>query len=128
MNTTPKIKILIVDDDDDSRTILSHHLSQNNMDPIIAINAEEGIKIATTVMPDIILMDILMPGLDGKLAIKRLRESDQTKNIPVFAISAFALEEDKDRCFEAGCEEFFQKPIAIQELVNKITAYRDKAA
>jgi CheY-like chemotaxis protein len=115
-------KVLIVDDEPDNIELMSRRLSRRGFDVIGATSAEEGIALAKSQLPAIILMDIKMPVIDGLEATRRLKADPTTKNIPVIALTAHAMAEDRDRSTAAGANEYESKPVDLNQLLAKIDA------
>src|SRR5574341_252507 len=105
-------KILYVDDDEDNVYTLSRRLKREGFDVIIAMNGKQGVAMAASERPDLILMDLNLPGLDGWEATRRLKAAPETKTIPVIAVSAHALAGDQERALAAGCVDYETKPVA----------------
>jgi CheY-like chemotaxis protein len=114
-------KILIIEDDEDSRFLLKYYLKDLNFDVIEASNGQEGIDIAFTKEPDIILLDIMMPVMDGYTASKEIRK--KLKDIPIIALTANSVENEKDKSINAGCTDFIEKPIDLNQLAEVINKY-----
>ena len=111
-------RILIVDDNEDNRDVLSRRLKRKGFEVISASGGQEGIDKATDDKPDLILMDMNMPDIDGWQATTTIRESGIT--IPVIALTADAMTGDRERAIEAGCSDYHTKPIEMQDLVTLI--------
>jgi two-component system, cell cycle response regulator DivK len=113
-------RILIVEDNDLNSDMLSRRLQLEGYDTIVAIDGPDGIEIARRERPDLILMDISMPIMDGWQATRALKADPSTRDIPVIGVSAHALEGDRDRALEAGCDDYEHKPIDFARLLAKI--------
>jgi len=113
-------KILVIDDNEDNLEVLVRKLQSRGYETIGAIDAKEGILKAQNQIPDLILMDIDLPKIDGYEATRRLKAKEKTKAIPIIAVTAHAMIGDKEKCMEAGCDDFDSKPIAFQGLLEKI--------
>lgn len=113
-------KVLIVEDNMMIQEILSERLKLRGFDVVIASNGQEGIDTAVSQIPDIILMDVSLPLVDGWEATRQLKANETTKHIPIIALTAHALLEAKQTSFEAGCDDFETKPINFNQLVAKI--------
>jgi two-component system cell cycle response regulator DivK len=120
----PKImaKILVIEDVENNRVLLSRRLSARGYEVVVAEDAECGLPLARTERPDLILMDIGLPGLDGWEATRRLKADPATQRIPVIALTAHAMQGDRERALEAGCEDYETKPIDFPELFGKMEA------
>lgn len=113
-------KILLVEDNEVNREMLSRRLLRRGFELAIAINGVEAIDQAKTYLPDIILMDMSLPLLDGWEATKQLRAIPETQQIPVIALTAHAMADDREKCLAAGCDEYDIKPIDLPRLLSKI--------
>ena len=112
--------ILYVEDNEDNIYMLSKRLKKKGFTITIAKDGEEGLKAARELKPDLILMDLSLPFLDGWEATKILKSEPETKLIPVIALSAHAMQEHKDKALEAGCDDYDTKPVDITRLLSKI--------
>ena len=117
---TKKAIIVIVEDHPDLLEILSLQLETLGFSVISANNGMEGVEKAITNKPDLILMDIRMPGMDGREATRRIRSYPETKDIPILAATVLFSESDMRSCIEAGCTDYIIKPFSHQELREKI--------
>jgi len=115
-------KILYVDDDEDNVYMLSRRLKREGFDVTIAMDGKQGVAMAASGRPDLILMDLNLPGLDGWEATRRLKAAPETKTIPVIALSVHAMARDQERALAAGCVDYETKPIAFPRLLRKIRA------
>ncbi|MCE2950815.1 MAG: response regulator [Alphaproteobacteria bacterium] len=115
-------RILLVEDNEMNRDMLSRRLSKKGFDLIIAVDGEEGIEKAKSELPDLILMDMSLPKVDGWQATRTLKAKQETQAIPIIALTAHAMAEDKDKAMEAGCDDFDTKPIEMDRLLGKISA------
>jgi CheY-like chemotaxis protein len=113
-------KAIIVEDHPDSMEVLSLQLETLGFFVISANNGMEGVEKAITEKPDLILMDIMMPGMDGREATRRIRSNPETKDIPILAATVLFRESDLRSCIEAGCNDYIVKPFSHQELREKI--------
>ena len=113
-------KVLYVEDNDDNVYMLSRRLRRNGFEVIVAGNGQEGVTLAESELPDIILMDLSLPVVDGWEATRRLKQSASTSDIPVIALSAHVLEGEREKAIAAGCIDFGTKPIDIDRLLDKI--------
>ena len=116
------MKILYVEDDEDSVYMLNHRLSRAGFTVIIATDGAQGVAMATSEQPDLILMDLSVPVLDGWQATGRIKANPATKHIPVVAITANAMTGDKEKAMAAGCDDFDTKPVDMPRLLGKIKA------
>jgi CheY-like chemotaxis protein len=115
-------KILIVEDNELNRDMLSRRLSRSGYDVVLAVHGEEGVAKAVSEGPDLILMDLSLPVLDGWEATRRIKSGDATASIPVIGLSAHAMEADEARARKVGCDDFDTKPIELPRLLGKIEA------
>jgi CheY-like chemotaxis protein len=116
------VKILYVEDNDDNVYVLKNRLTRAGYTVLIAVNGEDGVAMATAEKPDLILMDLSLPVLDGWEATRRLKAADETRAIPVIALTAHAMSGDREKALEAGCEDFDTKPVDFVRLRGKIQA------
>jgi CheY-like chemotaxis protein len=113
-------KLLIVDDEPANIELLARRLARRGFEVVSATSAEEGIARAVAEKPDVILMDIKMPVVDGFEATRRLKAGPETRAIPVIALTAHAMQEDRDRVLAAGADEYEAKPVDLDRLLAKI--------
>ncbi|MBD2079843.1 response regulator [Leptolyngbya sp. FACHB-17] len=113
-------RILLVEDNEVNREMLSRRLIRRGFELAIAINGVEAIDQAKTYLPDIILMDMSLPLLDGWEATQQLKAIPETQRIPVIALTAHAMADDREKCLAAGCDEYDIKPIDLPRLLSKI--------
>lgn len=112
--------ILVVEDNEMNLDMLSRRLQKRGHDVLVATDGLTGINLAQANMPQLILMDMSLPVMDGWEATRRIKGSPDTSHIPVIALTAHALAEDRQKCFDAGCDEYESKPIKFPELIAKI--------
>jgi two-component system cell cycle response regulator DivK len=115
-------KILLVEDNEMNRDMLSRRLARRGHDVTMALDGPAGIAAATANRPDLILMDISLPGMDGWEATKVLRSQAETASVPIIALTAHAMETDRQRSLEVGCNDFDTKPVDLARLLIKIDA------
>jgi len=115
-------KLLLVEDNEMNRDMLSRRLERKGFELIMAKDGGEGVALAESSMPDLILMDMSLPVLDGWEATKRIKANDVTKHIPVIALTAHAMSGDREKAIEAGCDEYDTKPIDLPRLLDKINS------
>lgn len=115
-------KILIVEDNEMNRDMLSRRLKRRGYELSMAVDGEQGIEVAQKELPDLILMDMSLPVLDGWEATRRLKATPQTSAIPVIALTAHAMAGDQEKALQAGCDDYDTKPIDLNRLVGKIQA------
>ncbi|MBZ0146219.1 MAG: response regulator [Pseudorhodoplanes sp.] len=116
-------KVLLVEDNEMNRDMLSRRLTRNGYDVVIAVNGQEGIEMAVSEKPDLILMDMSLPVLDGWEATRKLKADPATASIPVIALTAHAMETDREKALAAGCDDFDTKPIELPRLLEKMKAF-----
>ncbi len=119
-------KILLVEDNEMNRDMLSRRLLRNNFEVVMAVNGQEGVDMAKSEQPDLILMDMSLPVMDGWTATRTIKADESTKAIPVIALTAHAMESDREQALQAGCDDFDTKPIELPRLLGKINALLPK--
>ena len=115
-------KILLVEDNEMNRDMLSRRLERKGYDVILAVDGEQGVNLTMSNHPDLVLMDLSLPIIDGWEATKRIKSQPETANIPIIALTAHALEDDRQGALDAGCDDFDSKPVDFPRLVSKIEA------
>lgn len=115
-------KVLLVEDNEMNRDMLSRRLTRHGYEVILAIDGEQGISRAASEVPDLILMDMSLPLIDGWEATRRLKADPSTQSIPVIALTAHAMASDRDKALEAGCDEYDTKPVELPRLLAKMEA------
>jgi len=113
-------RILYVEDNEDNVYMLVRRLERQGFEVLVAPDGEQGVAMARKEHPDLILMDLNMPVLDGWEATRRLKGASETQAIPVIALSAHAMSGDRERALEAGCDEYDTKPVRMDSLMAKI--------
>jgi two-component system cell cycle response regulator DivK len=116
-------KILIVEDEPRNMKLFRDLLHRNGYETIEANDGEQGVALARTSNPALILMDIMMPKMDGIEATRILKTDSTTKYIPIIALTSFAMKGDKERALEAGCDGYIAKPIDIHELLTAVASF-----
>ena len=116
------MKVLYVEDNDDNIFVLEERLVRAGFTVVIATDGIRGVAMAASEQPDIILMDLSLPVLDGWEATRRLKADDATRHIPVIALTAHAMASDHDKALEAGCDDYDTKPVELPRLLAKIEA------
>lgn len=119
------MKILVVDDNPTNRKLAEQALSMSGHEVVEAVNGEEGVNKAVSENPDVILMDIQMPGIDGIEAMKQIRSQDGGDKVPVLALTAYAMKGDRERLLEDGFDDYISKPFSIAELIEKVGKYSE---
>jgi CheY-like chemotaxis protein len=120
-------KILLVEDNEMNRDMLSRRLKRLGHEVVIAVDGQQGVDMAGSESPDIILMDMSLPVIDGWDATRRVKANEATRGIPVIALTAHAMAGDREKAIEAGCEDYDTKPVEITRLVGKIDALLNPA-
>ena len=120
--------VLIVEDNEMNRDMLTRRLERKGYTVSVAIDALSGVEMARTGMPDIILMDVALGAIDGWEATTILRRDEKTRNIPVIALTAHALETDRRKSIEVGCVDFETKPVSLTDLIAKIERHANRAS
>ena len=116
-------KILLVEDDEMNRDMLSRRLRRRGYNVVLALDGKEGIEKAEEERPDLILMDLSLPVIDGWEATRRLKAADETKSIPIIALSSHAMTGDRKKALDAGCNDYDTKPVDLERLLEKMEAY-----
>jgi two-component system, cell cycle response regulator DivK len=119
--------ILLVEDNEMNRDMLSRRLERRGYRVELAVDGQSGVELAATLSPDLILMDMSLPVLDGWEATRRIRASPATRHIPVIALTAHAMSSDRERALEAGCDDYDTKPIELARLLGKVEALLNAA-
>ncbi|WP_214627681.1 response regulator [Paenibacillus agaridevorans] len=115
-------RILLVEDNEMNRDMLSRRLIRKGFTVDMAVDGRQGVELASAIQPDLILMDLSLPVMDGWDATRALKADPGTRNIPVIALTAHAMTSDRTRAFEAGCDDFDTKPVEWMRLLGKIEA------
>lgn len=118
--------ILLVEDNEMNRDMLSRRLMRQGFEVEMAFDGQKGVEMAHSLKPDIILMDMSLPIIDGWEATRRLKQDPETQGIPLIALTAHAMAEDRERSFEAGCDDYDTKPIDFARLQEKIKALLER--
>lgn len=113
-------KILIVEDNEMNRDMLSRRLARQGFEIALALDGRHGVEMATSEKPDLILMDMSLPIINGWEATEKVKSNPETKGIPVIALTAHAMAEDREKCIAAGCDDFDTKPVDLPRLLEKI--------
>ena len=115
-------KLLLVEDNEMNRDMLSRRLQRRGHEVVTAVEGGEGVRLARSAAPDLVLMDMSLPVVDGWEATRQLKADPATRPIPVIALTAHAMSGDRERALEAGCDDFDTKPIELDRLLTKIEA------
>jgi len=121
-------KILLVEDNEMNRDMLSRRLARKGHEVLIAVDGAEGVQMARSKVPDLILMDMSLPVLDGWQATREIKATPETHTIPVIALTAHAMAGDREKCLAAGCDDYDTKPVEFPRLLGKIEMLLSKEA
>jgi CheY-like chemotaxis protein len=113
-------RLLLVEDNLMNRDMLSRRLARKGFEVLIAVDGEEGIAMVFEHLPDLVLMDMSLPKLDGWEATRRLKADERTRHIPVIALTAHAMQSDLEKAVAAGCDDYDTKPVELERLLDKI--------
>ncbi len=113
-------KILVVEDNETNMYLTCFILRKNNFEVIEAMSGEEGVKLAKSERPDLIIMDIQLPGIDGMEATRRIIESEEAGNIPIIAFTSYAMTGDREKLLNAGCSGYLEKPLNPETFMKDI--------
>ena len=113
-------KVLLVEDNEMNRDMLSRRLIRRGFEVVFAVNGKEGVDLARSEKPDIILMDMSLPVMDGWEATRCVKADNATRSVPVIGLTAHAMSGDREKAIEAGCDDYDTKPVEIDRLVEKI--------
>ena len=117
------MKILYVEDNPDNVYMLTRRLKKKGFEVLVAEDGQQGVEMALSEVPDLILMDLSLPIMDGWEATKNIKADEKGKNIPIIALSAHAMEEHKKSAMEAGCNDYDTKPVDLKRLMSKISQF-----
>ena len=115
-------RILLVEDNEMNRDMLMRRLRRKGYDVVIAVDGGQGVAMATSAAPDLILLDMSLPVLDGWEVARRLKGAEGTRSVPIIALTAHAMAGDRERAVEAGCDDYDTKPIDLPRLLEKVRA------
>ena len=118
----PTRKILLVEDNEMNRDMLSRRLQRKGFQVVMAVDGQQALALSKSEQPGLILMDMSLPILDGWECTRRLKADEETKKIPIIALTAHAMSSDKQRAKEAGCDDYDTKPVDLPRLLSKIEA------
>ena len=121
-------KILLIEDNEMNRDMLSRRLIRKGYDVVMATDGEQGVAMADSEKPDLILMDMSLPVIDGWEATRQVKAAEATRTIPVIALTAHAMAGDREKALEAGCDDYDTKPVDINRLLDKIAALLTRQA
>ena len=115
-------KILLVEDNEANRDMLSRRLQRRSYEVLLAVDGEQGVAMAVSEAPDLILMDMSLPTLDGWEATRRIKAAPETRSVPVIALTAHAMSSDREKALAAGCDDYDTKPVELPRLLEKMEA------
>ena len=115
-------KILLVEDNEMNRDMLSRRLARKGHEVVVGEDGQKGVDMATSEAPDLILMDMSLPVIDGWEATRRIKAAPETAGIPVIALTAHAMASDREKALDAGCDDYDTKPVELDRLLGKIDA------
>ncbi len=118
-----KKTILVIEDNEDNRRIMRDLLTSGGYEVIEAVTGEEGVTAAEAYRPDLILMDVQLPGMDGYEATERIKANHSLQKVPIIMVTSYALSGDDVKAFEAGCDDYVSKPFSPRKLLAKIREY-----
>jgi len=113
-------KVLLVEDNEMNRDMLSRRLIRRGFQVVFAMHGQQGVDLARSERPDIILMDMSLPVIDGWEATRRVKADDATRSVPVIGLTAHAMAGDREKAIEAGCDDYDTKPVELDRLIGKI--------
>src|ERR1700761_1892306 len=113
-------KVLLVEDNEMNRDMLSRRLTRRGFEVVFAVNGNQGVDLARSEKPDIILMDMSLPVMDGWEATRLVKADEATRGVPVLGLTAHAMDGDREKAMEAGCDDYDTKPVEFERLVGKI--------
>ena len=116
-------RILIVEDNEMNRDMLSRRLKRKGYEIEVAVDGQQGVEMATASMPDLVLMDMSLPIMDGWTATKKLKSNEATAGLKIIALTAHAMEGDRQEALKAGCDDYDTKPIDLKRLLGKIETF-----
>ena len=113
-------KVLVVEDNEMNRDMLSRRLARRGFQVIFAVDGQQGVDLARSERPDIILMDMSLPVIDGWEATRRVKSDNATRGVPVIGLTAHAMAGDREKAIEAGCDDYDTKPVELERLIGKM--------
>src|SRR5258708_2096833 len=116
-------RILVVEDNPDNRVLITDVLTSLDYEVIVAVDGEDGVFKTTSGKPDLILMDLFLPLMDGWTAARKIKTVPEVKDITIIALTAHAMVGDREKALEAGCDDYVAKPIDLRELAGKLAQY-----
>jgi two-component system, cell cycle response regulator DivK len=121
------VKILLVEDNEMNRDMLSRRLERKGYEVIMALDGSQGVSMTISERPDLVLMDMSLPIMDGWEATKTLKANPDTRSIPIIALTAHAMSGDREKALQAGCDDYDTKPIELNRLIDKILNFLPKS-
>jgi CheY-like chemotaxis protein len=115
------IRVLLVEDNEMNRDMLSRRLTRKGFEVLLAVDGQQALEMASQTTPDLILMDMSLPVLDGWEATRRLKADPASQAIPVIGLTAHAMDGDREKCLQAGCDDYDTKPVDLVRLLQKMT-------
>lgn len=116
------MKLLLVEDNEMNRDMLSRRLLRRGYEIVMAVDGGQGVEMAGSELPDLILMDMSLPVIDGWEATRRIKAAESTRHIPIIGLTAHAMAGDREKAIEAGCDDYDTKPVELDRLIAKIEA------
>jgi len=116
-------KVLVVEDNDMNMQLVEYLLEEGGYEILKATSGEEALQVTSETIPDLILMDIHLPGMDGLTVVREMKGSERTSGVPILALTAHAMRGDRDRFLEAGCDGYISKPIDVKTFISSIEKY-----
>ena len=113
-------KVLLIEDNETNRDMLSRRLIRRGFQVVFAMDGQQGVDLARSELPDIILMDLSLPVIDGWGATRRVKADEATRSVPVIGLTAHAMAGDREKAIEAGCDDYDTKPVELDRLIGKI--------
>ncbi len=120
-------KILLVEDNEMNRDMLSRRLLRRGFEVAVALDGQQGVEMASSELPDLILLDMSLPVLDGWTAAGKLKADPATSTIPIIALTAHAMGKDREKALKAGCDDYDTKPVEFKRLLRKINLFLDES-
>jgi CheY-like chemotaxis protein len=121
-------KVLLVEDNEMNRDMLTRRLQRRGHDVVVSVDGEDGVNKASAELPDIILMDMDLPVLNGWAAVRKIKSAPETQSIPVIALTAHAMAGDREKSLEAGCDDYDTKPVEFARLLKKMETLLEKGS
>lgn len=122
------VRLLLVEDNEMNRDMLSRRLRRKGFEVAVAVDGREGVRQAKEMLPDLILLDMSLPEIDGWEAARQIKQDVRTAHIPIIAQTAHAMSDDREKCLAAGCDDYTPKPIHLPQLLAKIEALLEGTA